>query len=37
MLVISSSAVSAWPWSSKEDNQNNIKFGYIKELTEPKI
>ena len=23
MLVISGSVVSAWPWSSKEDNQNN--------------
>ena len=27
MLVINSSVISAWPWSSKEDNQNNsIKF-----------
>jgi flagellar basal body-associated protein FliL len=31
MLVISGSVVSAWPWSSNEDNQNNnIKFDQSK-------
>jgi tetratricopeptide (TPR) repeat protein len=31
MLVISSSVISAWPWSSNADNQNNsIKFDQSK-------
>ena len=30
MLVISSSIISAWPWSSNEDNHNNINFDQSK-------